>query len=76
MHPGHRREVLTIVVVVVLVISRFQFENIPKPTFNRVDLLEVEILDDTSEPRRFNESIVKVCTDLFVFSSYRRFFHS
>jgi hypothetical protein len=25
-----------------------------------VDLLEVEILDDTSEPRRFNESIVKL----------------
>jgi hypothetical protein len=43
-----------------LLSSRFQFENIPKPTFNRVDLLEVEILDDTSEPRRFNESIVKL----------------
>ncbi|XP_044255106.1 voltage-dependent calcium channel subunit alpha-2/delta-3-like [Tribolium madens] len=44
MHPGHRRE----------------FENIPKPTFNRVDLLEVEILDDTNEPRIFDKSIVKL----------------
>lgn len=38
----------------------FQFEDIPKPTFNRVDFLEVEILDDTNEPRIFGKSIVKV----------------
>ncbi|CAH0560861.1 unnamed protein product [Brassicogethes aeneus] len=42
MHPDHRPE----------------FKNILKPTFNRVDFLEVEILDDSSQPRLFNETIV------------------
>lgn len=60
MHPGHRREVIPIFHLYQLFIFYFQFKNIPKPTFNRVDLLEVEILDDTSKPRQFGESIVKV----------------
>ncbi|CAH1173790.1 unnamed protein product [Phaedon cochleariae] len=42
-HPDHRPE----------------FQNILKPTFNRVDICEVEILNDENEPRVFNELIVK-----------------
>lgn len=43
-----------------------QFEDILKPTFNRVDILEVEILDDKNEPRLFGEKVVKVSeTDLW-----------
>nr|XP_023014189.1 voltage-dependent calcium channel subunit alpha-2/delta-3-like [Leptinotarsa decemlineata] len=42
-HPDHRAE----------------FQNILKPTFNRVDILEVEILNDQNEPRIFGDSIVK-----------------
>ncbi|RZB66645.1 voltage-dependent calcium channel subunit alpha-2/delta-3-like, partial [Asbolus verrucosus] len=48
MHPGHRPE----------------FENITKPTFNRVDLLEVEILEDSSEPRLFGKPIVQFREDI------------
>ncbi|KAL1506863.1 hypothetical protein ABEB36_006146 [Hypothenemus hampei] len=44
MHPEHRTE----------------FENILKPTFNRVDFLETEILDDSNDPRKFGEEIVKL----------------
>ncbi|XP_076250895.1 voltage-dependent calcium channel subunit alpha-2/delta-3-like [Rhynchophorus ferrugineus] len=44
MHPEHRTE----------------FEYILKPTFNRVDILETEILDDENEPRIFGEAIVKL----------------
>lgn len=38
----------------------YQFEDILKPTFNRVDILEVEILDDQNEPRLFGEEVVRV----------------
>ncbi|CAG9766981.1 unnamed protein product [Ceutorhynchus assimilis] len=44
MHPDHRTE----------------FEYILKPTFNRVDILETEILDDNNEPRIFGDDIVKL----------------
>ncbi|XP_060531508.1 voltage-dependent calcium channel subunit alpha-2/delta-3-like [Cylas formicarius] len=44
MHPEHRTE----------------FEGILKPTFNRADFLETEILDDEREPRLFGEEIVKL----------------
>ncbi|KAH1021955.1 hypothetical protein HUJ04_011437, partial [Dendroctonus ponderosae] len=37
-----------------------KFENILKPTFNRVDILETEILDDNNEPRIFGAEIVKL----------------
>lgn len=40
--------------------KNFQFEDILKPTFNRVDILEVEILDDENEPRLFGKSAVEV----------------
>ncbi|XP_066154542.1 voltage-dependent calcium channel subunit alpha-2/delta-3-like isoform X2 [Euwallacea fornicatus] len=43
MHPEHRTE----------------FEYILKPTFNRVDILETEILDDENEPRIFGADIVR-----------------
>ncbi|ERL90829.1 hypothetical protein D910_08174 [Dendroctonus ponderosae] len=33
------------------------YQGILKPAYNRVDFMEVEILDDDSEPRRFNEEI-------------------
>ncbi|XP_057672266.1 voltage-dependent calcium channel subunit alpha-2/delta-3-like [Diorhabda carinulata] len=42
-HPDHRTE----------------FQYILKPTFNRVDILEVEILNDDQEPRLFGEEVVK-----------------
>ncbi|CAH1988428.1 unnamed protein product [Acanthoscelides obtectus] len=43
-HPEHRTE----------------FENILKPTFNRVDILEVEVLDDDKEPRLFGDAVIKL----------------
>ncbi|CAG9864364.1 unnamed protein product [Phyllotreta striolata] len=43
MHPDHKSE----------------FQTILKPTFNRVDILEVEILNDDREPRLFGDSVVK-----------------
>lgn len=46
MHPDHR--------------PCFADDIILKPTFNRVDLLELEILDDLNEPRLFDESVVKL----------------
>ncbi|XP_028129613.2 voltage-dependent calcium channel subunit alpha-2/delta-3-like [Diabrotica virgifera virgifera] len=36
-----------------------EFQYILKPTFNRVDILEVEILNDDKEPRMFGDSVVK-----------------
>lgn len=40
---------------------RTEFQNILKPTFNRVDMTEVEILDDIDpKPRLFNKSVVAV----------------
>ncbi|KAK4887644.1 hypothetical protein RN001_003915 [Aquatica leii] len=44
LHPDHRKE----------------FKNIIKPTFNRVDLAEVELIDDTNEPRDFNKSLLEM----------------
>ncbi|KAJ8913962.1 hypothetical protein NQ315_015200 [Exocentrus adspersus] len=44
MHPDHRT----------------QFKKILKPTFNRVDFVEVEILDDDRDPRLFGDTIVKL----------------
>ncbi|XP_045479597.1 voltage-dependent calcium channel subunit alpha-2/delta-3-like [Harmonia axyridis] len=46
MHPDHR--------------PTFGEDKILKPTFNRVDLLEVEILDDQNEPRLFAKSVVQM----------------
>ncbi|KAK9873044.1 hypothetical protein WA026_020780 [Henosepilachna vigintioctopunctata] len=46
MHPYHR--------------PTFGEDLILKPTFNRVDLLEVEILDDGNEPRLFAKSVVEL----------------
>ncbi|XP_050298952.1 voltage-dependent calcium channel subunit alpha-2/delta-3-like isoform X2 [Anthonomus grandis grandis] len=36
-----------------------EFEYILKPTFNRVDILETEILDDNNEPRIFGDDILR-----------------
>lgn len=36
------------------------FEGILKPAYNRVDMIEVEIMDDDSDPRNFNEEILKL----------------
>ncbi|XP_031340092.1 voltage-dependent calcium channel subunit alpha-2/delta-3-like isoform X2 [Photinus pyralis] len=44
LHPDHRKE----------------FHNIIKPTFNRVDLTEVELIDDLNEPRDFNKSLLEM----------------
>lgn len=34
-----------------------QYQGILKPAYNRVDLMEVEILNDDSEPRDFSEEL-------------------
>ncbi|KAF2904367.1 hypothetical protein ILUMI_01825 [Ignelater luminosus] len=44
LHPDHRTE----------------FEGIIKPTFNRVDMTEVEIVDDNNEPRDFNKALLEM----------------
>lgn len=35
-------------------------EDILKPAYNIVDMLEVELLDDDSEPRAFSEQLKQV----------------
>lgn len=42
----------------IIKISILQFQGILKPAYNRVDMLEVEVMDDDTEPRDFNDSIV------------------
>lgn len=37
-----------------------QFQGILKPAYNTIDMLEVELLDDDSEPRAFSEELLKV----------------
>lgn len=39
---------------------RFQFKGILKPSYNSVDMAEVELLDQDDEPRRFNDVMLKV----------------
>jgi voltage-dependent calcium channel alpha-2/delta-3 len=34
-------------------------QGILKPAYNRVDMIEVEILDDDAEPRRFSEDVLE-----------------
>lgn len=34
-----------------------QFQGILKPAYNRVDVTEIEIMDDDSDPREFSEEI-------------------
>ncbi|CAG9772800.1 unnamed protein product [Ceutorhynchus assimilis] len=36
------------------------FQGILKPAYNRVDMMEVEILDDDSEPRRFSKEMLEM----------------
>ncbi|KAF5291746.1 hypothetical protein FQA39_LY14234 [Lamprigera yunnana] len=36
------------------------FQGILKPAYNRVDMLEVEVMDDDAEPRNFNESLIEL----------------
>ncbi|XP_025833604.1 voltage-dependent calcium channel subunit alpha-2/delta-3-like [Agrilus planipennis] len=43
-HPDHRTE----------------FQNIPKPTFNRVDITEVELMDDQRGPRDFHYELLEL----------------
>lgn len=37
-----------------------QYQEILKPAYNDIDLTEVELLDDDSEPRQFNQALTKV----------------
>ena len=39
----------------------FQFQNILKPAYNSIDMVEVELLDDDSEPREFSRNLLEVC---------------
>lgn len=41
-----------------------KFQGILKPAYNRVDMMEVEILDDDSDPRDFSDSIKKLRKDI------------
>lgn len=37
-----------------------QFQGILKPAYNTIDMLEVELLDDDSEPRAWSDQLLKV----------------
>lgn len=37
-----------------------QFQDILKPAYNSIDLAEVELLDDNSEPRQFDQGLLEV----------------
>lgn len=37
-----------------------QFQGILKPAYNAIDMLELELLDDDSEPREFSKELLKV----------------
>lgn len=43
-----------------IVIFTIQFQGILKPSYNSVDMIEVELLDDDSEPREFSEKLLMV----------------
>lgn len=38
----------------------FQFQDILKPAYNSIDMMEVELLDDDRSPRDFNTNLVMV----------------
>lgn len=44
---------------VVLIISIFQYQGILKPAYNRVDITEIEIMDDDTDPRQFSPEILE-----------------
>lgn len=48
--------------------SIIQFQGILKPSYNSVDMIEVELLDDDSEPREFSEKLLMVPS----FHNYQR----
>lgn len=43
-----------------MIFGFFQFQGILKPSYNSVDMLEVELMDDTRGPRDFNPELVQV----------------
>ncbi|XP_060533822.1 voltage-dependent calcium channel subunit alpha-2/delta-3 [Cylas formicarius] len=36
------------------------YQGILKPAYNRVDVMEVEVIDDDNEPRRFNDDVLEL----------------
>lgn len=67
MHPDLRTEVKHIKSLKQIITpDSFQFQNILKPTYNRVDMTEVEILDDGAEARDFNPAIVEVSIKILI----------
>lgn len=40
--------------------NRFQFQDILKPAYNTVDMIEVELTDDDQGPREFNNQLLNV----------------
>lgn len=41
----------------------YQFQGILKPAYNIIDMLEVELIDNDSEPRVFTPELLKVNID-------------
>lgn len=41
-------------------LSTFQFQDILKPAYNTVDMIEVELTDDDRGPRDFNPALLHV----------------
>lgn len=63
----HRRSIWFNKFVLRFISNAAQFQDILKPAYNIVDMLEVELLDDDSEPRAFSEQLLQVwfCADWF-----------
>lgn len=36
------------------------YKDILKPAYNAVDMIEVELMDDTNDPRDFNSNLIQV----------------
>lgn len=36
----------------------FKYQGILKPAYNRVDMMEVEVMDDENEPRNFSQEVI------------------
>lgn len=51
-----------------------QYEGILKPAYNAIDMLELELLDDGSEPREFSASLLKVWHLFVGWFFFRKYF--
>lgn len=56
----HTRLTINLVSIAVRLWAAWQFQGILKPAYNIIDMLEVELLDDDSEPRTFSPELLRV----------------